>query len=585
MRFVLMSFFNFCFFFVFCNGGQKILATNPNWWKSTIFYQIIVPSFRDSNNDGIGDFKGAKQGLSYLKDLGVGTVWLSSFHKSTPPLTDFAVIDFKSVHPQFGTLADFQDFIAEAKSLGMNVIMDFIPNHSGTSHDWFVKSVRKQAPYTDYYIWKPSLSNNVSAPVPPCKWQSALGEPAWSWNEQRGEYYYHAYHKETADLNLRNNDVKKELKDILQFWMSLGVKGFVIETVSYLFEDEKCLDDTAADKKQSSTLNQKENLPLLKEWRKFIDEYLSKDPKTPGFLMVRVEPFEEIDADYYGDEKEPGAHIVSNPALLKKTETINSAELDITIGKALKQMLLKAPPLWVNWAVGGSRITRVANRLGKELIDGANMLMLMLPGTPITYYGEEIGMEAFHKIPTAYTAIDSYARDRTPFQWCDHPNAGFTESHATDTYLPVNSNYFRINVESEKEDTKSHLNNYKRVAKLRNQPEMLTADVSTFLMNANVYALVRETSTDKKYIVLVNFAENSPCINFKQNILDIKDPYLFVHSASENSEYNINERVNIDNCFMMRPKSSLLLTTSSSSILRITLGILMLPIYLSCRAA
>ena len=197
-----------------------IASATCQWYDGANFYQIYPRSFKDSNDDGVGDLQGIKSKLQYIKDLGIDGVWLSPIYKS--PMADFGydISDFRDIHDEFGTLDDFQDLANECDKLGLKLILDFVPNHSSDEHEWFKKSERREPGYEDFYIWRSGKRDNVSnIIVPPNNWLSAFRYSAWRWSEIRQEMYYHMVHYKQPDLNYRNPKVVNEMKAVLTYWM------------------------------------------------------------------------------------------------------------------------------------------------------------------------------------------------------------------------------------------------------------------------------------------------------------------------------------------------------------------------------
>ena len=213
-------------------GLAALSAAQDEWWRHTTLYQIYPRSFQDSNGDGTGDLPGIESRLPYLKEIGIESVWLSPIYKS--PMKDFGydISDFTDIDPIFGTLADFDSMIAAAHSMGMKIILDFVPNHSSDEHEWFIKSVAREAPYTDYYVWQDPLGYDENMnPIAPNNWVSVFRGSAWEWNEQRGQFYLHQFVAGQPDLNYRNPAVLEEMLDVIRFWLDRGVDGFRMDAV------------------------------------------------------------------------------------------------------------------------------------------------------------------------------------------------------------------------------------------------------------------------------------------------------------------------------------------------------------------
>lgn len=226
-----------------------IASDDDDWWKKTVFYQIYPRSFKDSNDDGIGDLKGITSKLEHLKETGIGATWLSPIFAS--PMIDFGydIADYKAIHTEYGTMEDFDELIAKAKELRIRIILDFVPNHTSDQHEWFIKSANREPGYEDYYIWRDGLVTDgdaAAAAVPPNNWVSVFYGSAWSYHPVRKQFYLHQFTKEQPDLNFRSAKVVDEMKDVLRFWLEKGVDGFRIDAVNHLFEDDEFKDEPAS---------------------------------------------------------------------------------------------------------------------------------------------------------------------------------------------------------------------------------------------------------------------------------------------------------------------------------------------------
>lgn len=261
-----------------------------DWWENGNFYQIYPRSFQDSNGDGVGDLNGITSRVYYLKELGVSGIWLSPIFQS--PMADFGydISDYRQVHHEYGTNEDLKKLAVECGKLNIKLILDFVPNHTSNKHEWFLKSVKKEGKYKDYYVWHPGVVNNATGKrQPPSNWISIFRKSAWKWNDERKEYYLHQFLEEQPDLNYRNPAVVEEMKNVLRFWLDQGISGFRIDAVPYLFEtlpdsttglykDEK-LSGTCADPDEycylihTETQDLDETYDMIFQWRAVIDEY------------------------------------------------------------------------------------------------------------------------------------------------------------------------------------------------------------------------------------------------------------------------------------------------------------------------
>lgn len=225
-------------------GGVHAYNRQPSdWWQSAIVYQIYPRSFLDSDGDGVGDLRGITSKLQYLTETGVQAVWLSPIYRS--PMVDFGydISDFRAIHYEFGTMADFDDMIAEAYRLGLKVLLDLVPNHSSDQCEWFLRSAARDPDYADYYVWHDGVPDEFGVPQPPNNWLSVFHGAAWTWHPQRGQFYLHQFTKEQPDLNYRNAMVVQEMEDVMAFWLDRGVSGFRVDAVNHLYEVEDLRDE------------------------------------------------------------------------------------------------------------------------------------------------------------------------------------------------------------------------------------------------------------------------------------------------------------------------------------------------------
>ena len=453
--------------------GQVADAEGRQWWQHAVFYEIYPRSFADSNNDGIGDLNGVTSKLDYLRDLGVDAIWLTPCYPS--PQVDFGydVSDYENIDPMYGTLRDFDRLVSESRKRGIRIIMDFVINHTSDQHKWFLdsKSSRNSA-YRDWYIWR----DGKGPGRPPNNWLASFGGSAWKFDPQTGQYYYHFFYPEQPDLNWRNPAVKKAMFDVTRYWYKRGVAGFRLDAVDTLFEDPDLHDNPIRPGTNWQGLpdminKYNDKLPevheVLKELRKVADEH--------GAVLIGetwTGDIEELKKYYgeHGDELE-----MPMDFMFTTVNKLSPSEFRRQIAK------VESSGGWPVYVLSNHDITRSYNRYGDgQHNDAIAKLMaglyLTLRGTPIMYYGEEIGMENNNpkrkedvKDPIGRLGWPMFkGRDgeRTPMQWNDEPNAGF--SRAT-SWLPVSPAYPTHNVARELQDPGSVLQFYKHLLALRHQ--------------------------------------------------------------------------------------------------------------------
>lgn len=322
-------------------------------------------------------------------------------------MVDFGydIADFREIDPLFGTMADFERLSSALKQRGIKLIMDYVPNHSSDQHEWFSKSIQKEGKYTDYYVWRNASGKNETSgePLPPNNWLSVFGGSAWSWNPTRQQFYLHQFTAGQPDLNFENKEVVTEMLDIVRFWIQKGVDGFRVDAVPHMFEDQQFLDEPVNPDAGEDTLPtdysyllhpHTYNLPgvfeVLAQFRKLIDIYSLSDGVERVMFVEATNPTLDEVVKYYGTAEKPIAHFPFNFEFIGK---VKSGFNGNNIAAVLDEWFTKMPEgNWANWVLGNHDNGRVASRFGAHLVDPFNMMLLLLPGNAVTYYGEEIGM-------------------------------------------------------------------------------------------------------------------------------------------------------------------------------------------------
>ena len=439
------------------------------WWRDGVIYQIYPRSFADSNNDGIGDLPGITQKLDYLADLGVDAIWLSPINPSPDVDYGYDVSDYKSIDPKFGSMSDFDELVNQAHARGIKVILDLVLNHTSDQHPWFVESKRStDNPKRDWYLWRKSPDGSQK---PPNNWQSVFGGKGWEFDEMTGEWYYHMFCKEQPDLNWRNPAVRAEMMNTFRFWADRGVDGFRLDVFNEYFKDAQFRDNPYKigirpfdQQVHQYDADQPEMISVVEEIRSTLDGYPERYAVGETFL---AEPARA--AEYCA----PGRlHASFNFTFLKNRW--NPAGF-------LKSILdwdsMLTEGSWPNYVLNNHDVRRSATRYrapqNDERLKVAAGLLLTLRGTPFLYYGEEIGMrdislsraEIQDPVGKRYWPIIA-GRDgcRSPMQWSDQPNAGFSISKP---WLKVHPNFLDRNVARQKADSRSLLNFYRTLLALR----------------------------------------------------------------------------------------------------------------------
>ena len=487
--------------------------SDPLWFKDAIFYEVSVRAFYDSNGDGIGDFLGLIQKLDYLEDLGVNTIWLLPFYPS--PLKDdgFDVSDYCDVHPDYGTLADFKLFLKEAHQRGIKVITELILNHTSDQHPWFLKSRKARAGsrYKDYYVWNDTPDKYKEARV----MFSDEETSNWAWDNEAKGYYWHRFYRHQPELNFENAEVQLEMVKVVDFWMKLGVDGFRLPSVPFLFEEEgtNC-----------------ENLPQTHSYLKKLRGHIDKHYKD-RILIAEANLWPEDAASYFGEGQE--CHMNFNYPLMPRLFLGLRTEDSYPIIDIMEQT--PGTPPNSQWAlflrnhdeIGLEMVTEeekdylfkayandpntkhnlgIRRRLAPLLNNDRRKIELLytilfsLPGTPVMYYGDEIGM-----------GDNIYLGDRfgvrTPMQWNMNLNAGFSTANPQKLYLPVVSDlvyrYESVNVATHEENPSSLMWWIKNVLAMRKRLNVFGRGDMKFIESSNAKVLCFVRSYEKQRLIVV----------------------------------------------------------------------------------
>jgi alpha-glucosidase len=500
-------------------SAPPVDAEGHPWWQHAVFYEIYPRSFADSNGDGIGDLNGIASKLDYLKTLGVDAIWISPCFPS--PQVDFGydVSDYEDIDPMYGTMSDFDQLQGGAQQHSIRIILDFVMNHTSDQHKWFIDSrSSRTSKYRDWYIWRDGKGPNQ----PPNNWESVFGGSAWQFDGKTSQYYYHFFYPQQPDLNWRNPAVKNAMFDVTRWWYNRGVSGFRLDAVDTLFEDPELRDNPILPGKNAY------GDPNMK------NEYNDKLPEVHDILQGLRKV-----ADNY------------NAVLIGETWTANVQELDQYYGQHGNELQMPmdfmftkvdklSPPEfrkqiaavngaggWPVYVLSNHDIVRAYNRYGDgkhndEIAKVMAGLYLTLRGTPIMYYGEEIGMQ--NNDPKSRNAVkDPIGRrgwpnekgrdgERTPMQWNNTPNAGFTTGIP---WLPIPVSYRTHNVATEQKDPGSILVFYQKLLALRHTNlALLDGDYVALNENdPNVLAYLRRYK-DKTVLIVLNMSAEPQKVSF-----------------------------------------------------------------------
>ncbi|RZF46930.1 hypothetical protein LSTR_LSTR013242 [Laodelphax striatellus] len=520
--------------------------------------------------------------LNYFVEMGIKTFWVSPIFKSPMADLGYDVSDFESINTLFGNMNDFKELMKSVREKGLRILMDFVPNHTSNEHEWFKRSIRNETPYKDYYIWKNGRIQPDGTELPPNNWLSLFGGSGWTYVPERGQYYYHQFSVKQPDLDFRNPHVREEMYDVLKYWLDLGVDGFRMDAVKHLMEDASFSDESYINPagNRNSYLNMYHNLTtdwpdtydLIYEWRQFLDDYannstdkhtrimLTEAYSSPYYLML-----------YYGNETNIGAHSPFNFFLLQITHESNATVYEDLIMRWIDNM---PDGCWPNWVIGNHDNHRVATRLGDDMVDAMAMLSMLLPGTSVTYQGDELGQPDTLirrdqiKDPNNNGMGVTDVRDpqRGPFLWDDSENAGFTTRKKP--WEPIHPSYWKLNVESQRLNDLSHFRVYQKLAALRKHITIQKGTLSTHVISESVFAFVRRYENNDTFVVVINCGSEREVVVLRDEISRLTD-FLEVVVPSLNSGYKIGDIVNpnalVDtkaSLLVLRPKASVVLRSS-----------------------
>ncbi len=501
------------------------LSDDPLWYKDAVIYELHVKSFSDSNNDGIGDFRGLTQRLDYLQSLGVTALWILPFYPS--PLRDdgYDIADYEHVNPQYGTLKDFKTFLREAHARGIRVITELVINHTSDQHAWFKRSRKARAgsPMRDFYVWSDTPDRYRDARIIFTDFETSN----WAWDPVAKSYYWHRFYSHQPDLNFDNPQVVKAVLKVLEYWFEMGVDGMRLDAVPYLYEREgtNC-----------------ENLPETYEFLEMLRTHLDKKFKN-RLLLAEANQWPEDAVAYFGSGNRCHAafHFPLMPRLFmgswmedrfpiidifEQTPAIpescqwalflrNHDELTLEMVSDeerdfMYRVYAQDPTARINLGIR----RRLAPLLGnnRRKIELMNILLFSLPGTPVLYYGDEIGMGDNHYLGDRNGV-------RTPMQWNSDRNAGFSRANPQQLFLPViidpDYHYESVNVENHERNQSSLLWWMRRVIAMRNKFRAFSRGTIEFIdsNNPKILAFLREHD-DEHILVVANLSRFSQAVEF-----------------------------------------------------------------------
>ena len=515
------------------------------WWKESVVYQIYPRSFCDSNGDGIGDIRGITSKLDYLKELGIDVIWLSPVYQSPNDDNGYDISDYQAIMEEFGTMEDFDEMLAAAHERGIRLVMDLVVNHTSDEHRWFVES-RKSTdnPYRDYYIWRPAKDGKE-----PNNWGSCFSGPAWEYDSETDMYYLHLFSKKQPDLNWDNPAVREEVFQMMNWWLDKGVDGFRMDVIS-LISKKPDLPDGIPGINGYASFNEPANGPHVHEYLQEMREKVlnradtgvtleeaKKYARSDGRELNMVFQFEHMDVDADG----------TNKWSEKKMDLRDLKNVMTRWQKGLEDIAWNSL-FWENHDQPRS-VSRFGND-GRYREASAKMLatcLYMMQGTPYIYQGQELGMtnvpfeniedfrdldsiNAYHELTgqgvfskeemMRFLRYKSRDNARTPFQWNDKENAGFTSGTP---WIMVNPNYKEINAQEQLARDDSVFHYFQKLIRLRKEHEVIVYGTYDLLLpdSKEIYAYTR-TLGETKLLVVCNFTAEQAEFEMPGEFLDGK---------------------------------------------------------------
>jgi alpha-glucosidase len=534
------------------------------WWKEAVAYQIYPRSFMDSNGDGIGDLRGVISKLDHLKDLGIDCIWICPIYKSPNDDNGYDISDYQDIMEDFGTMDDFDELLEEVHKRGMKLILDLVANHTSDEHPWFIESrSSKDNPKRDWYIWRDGKDGKE-----PNNWESIFGGSAWEYDEQTGQYYLHVFSKKQPDLNWENKKVREAIYEMIRWWLDKGIDGFRVDAISHIKKKEGLPD-----------LPNPENLPYVPSFEghmnvEGIQDFLNelKEQTFARYDIMTVGEANGVtveEADEWVGEENGKFNMIFQFEHLGLWEKKVNGSLDVL---ALKKVLTKWQKGLEN--VGWNALFLENHDQPRSVSTWGNdkeyheksakalaTLYFLMQGTPFIYQGQEIGMTNVR-----FESIDEYddvamknyyrierekgtphekimeviwkkGRDnsRTPMQWSDESNAGFTTGTP---WLGVNENYKWVNVKEQLNDPTSILNYYKKMIRLRKAHELFVYGTYDLILkkDRHIYAYTRTLGKDKA-LIICNLSNKTVRYQYKRYNLSSKK--LLLHNYPVEPHRNV----------------------------------------------
>ena len=535
------------------------------WWKEAVGYQIYPRSFKDSNGDGIGDLKGITSKLDYLKDLGIDVIWICPMYKSPNDDNGYDISYYQDIIDDFGTMNDFDELLEEVHKRDMKLIIDLVVNHTSDEHKWFIESKSsKDNPKRDWYIWREGKEGNE-----PNNWESIFKGSAWEFDENTEEYFLHLFTKRQPDLNWENKELREAVYSMINWWLDKGIDGFRVDAISHIKKEEGLRDmDNPNGLKYVESFEKHMNVDGI---HKYLGELKERTFDKYDIMTVgEANGVEAEEADLWVGEENGKFNMIFQFEHLHLWGAESENNFNV---KNYKKVLTKWQKAldgngWNALYIENHDIPRVISTWGndeeylRECATAFGLMYFMQQGTPFIYQGQEIGMTnvKFDSIydyndvkginiykekiaqglskEDALKCVWAVSRDnsRTPMQWDDSDNSGFTEGKP---WINVNENYKNINVKVQLENKNSILNFYKEMIRIRKENKTLVYGSYDLILedDEKIYAYTR-TMENEKFIIIVNLSHDK--VRYSHNE-ELKYDNLLLSNYNVNRHENINE--------------------------------------------
>ena len=526
--------------------GKEDTVLNKAWWKEAVVYQIYPRSFMDSNGDGIGDINGITEKLEYLQELGIDVIWLSPVYQSPNDDNGYDISDYQAIMTEFGTMEDFDRMLSRAHELGIKIMMDLVVNHTSDEHAWFVESKKSvDNPYRDFYIWRKGKEDGSE----PNNWGSCFSGSAWKYDPQTDMYFLHLFSKTQPDLNWDNPDVREHVFDMMNWWCEKGIDGFRMDVISLISKPEGLPDGVPGENgyADSGCANGPHVHEYLKEMnKKVLSHYnLITVGEASGVTLEEAKKYASADGSELNMVFQ-FEHVGSGPEGNNRFGKWDSHKMSLPVWKKIlsKWQTGLEGKAWNSLFLANHDQPRSVSWFGNDSAEyreiSAKMLatcLHMMQGTPYVYQGEELGMcNAYFDKLEDYRDIESLnaykeltetcgvsheemmgylkriSRDnaRTPMQWDDSANAGFTTGTP---WIKVNSNYKTVNAKQQTTDPDSVFSYYKELIRLRHENDIIVYGEYELLepQNEELFIYTR-TWNNEQLMVLCNFTDKDVVI-------------------------------------------------------------------------